>query len=86
MACIERITIRKEQPGGLCDAFADYLIEKCKRFDNLLAYCTGQEVLPAIYGSKRLEQLTCIKNPPIYSDAEKNKKLYKSGLIKFIIL
>lgn len=54
LACIERITIQKEQPGGLCDAFADYLMEKCKRFDNLLAYCTGQEVLPAIYGSKRL--------------------------------
>jgi hypothetical protein len=48
-------------------------MEKCKRFDNLLAYCNGQEVLPAIYGSKRLEQLSCIKNPPMYSDAEKIK-------------
>ena len=72
IACLERIH-QKEQPGSLCDGFADYLIEKCKKFDNLLAYCSGQEALPATYAQMRLEQISCLKNPPAYSDIEKIK-------------
>jgi hypothetical protein len=71
-ACIDRLG-QKEQPGSLCDAFSDYLVEKCKRFDNLLPYCTGEDPMPATYTLKRVEQLSCLKNPPAYSDIEKIK-------------
>ena len=39
--CTQRIDSEKKNPGSLCDAFADYLVDKCKRFDNLLAFCFG---------------------------------------------
>ncbi len=65
MSCIDRIS-QKEQPGKLCDAFADYLMEKCDKFDNLLAYCLGSTL--GKYESLRNLQLSCSKIPPSYSD------------------
>jgi hypothetical protein len=38
--CVQRVGV-KEDPGKLCDAFADYLLSKCKRFDNLLVFCVN---------------------------------------------
>jgi hypothetical protein len=63
--CNHRIGI-KEDPGKLCDAFADYLVEKCKRFDNLLGFCYNG--LLGEYELGRNLQISCFKNPPLYND------------------
>ena len=50
----------------MCDAFADYLVEKCKRFDNVLAFC-----ISGVLGEYELAgnyQLSCVKNAPLFND------------------
>ena len=86
--CIERMNLN-EDPGSLCNTFADYLSDKCKRFDNLLDYCVGG--LLGLYGLKMQEfnafkkaQLieeikkkelreSCNTNPPAFNDSERVK-------------
>jgi hypothetical protein len=68
--CTQRIGI-KEDPGNLCDAFADYLVEKCKRFDNLLGLCVSG--LLGEYELARNYQISCVKNPPLYNDTQRIK-------------
>ena len=38
--------VGEKDPGRLCDSFADYLADKCKRFDNLLDFCAGDTLVP----------------------------------------
>lgn len=68
--CTQRIE-DKEDPGNLCDAFADYLVEKCKRFDNLLGLCVSG--LLGEYELARNYQMSCVKSPPLYSDTQRIK-------------
>ncbi len=63
--CTQRASENKN-PGSLCDAFADYLVDKCKRFDNLLAFCFGGFL--GEYETARNLQLSCIASPPLYND------------------
>lgn len=63
--CIQRMGL-KEDPGKLCDAFADYQVDKCKKFDNLLRSCLSG--LIGEYESTRNLQLSCEKSPPLYND------------------
>ncbi|MEP6576420.1 MAG: hypothetical protein ABJB85_08345 [Nitrososphaerota archaeon] len=86
--CIERMNLNKD-PGILCNTFADYLSDKCIRFDNLLDYCIGG--LLGLYGSKmqqlnefkkaklielkKAEELreSCTASPPAFNDVERVK-------------
>jgi hypothetical protein len=63
--CVERINLH-EEPGKLCDTIADYLLDKCRRFDNLLSYC--EVGFLKLYQLGRSVQLQCIKNPPRLND------------------
>ena len=86
--CLERMNLN-EDPGNLCNTFADYLGDKCKRFDNLLDYCVGG--LLKLYGSKEQElnefkkaqsieetkkkelRESCNTDPPAFNDSERVK-------------
>ena len=68
--CIQRMGL-KEDPGKLCDAFADYQVDKCKGFDNLLRFCLSG--LIGEYESTRNLQLSCEKSPPLYNDTTRIK-------------
>jgi hypothetical protein len=67
--CVQRISSEKKDPGSLCDAFADYLADKCKRFDNLLDFCVGDTLVQ--YVLARNFQVTCLKSPPLFSDKKR---------------
>ena len=67
--CTQRIDSEKKNPGSLCDAFADYLVDKCKRFDNLLAFCFGGFL--GQYETARNLQLSCTASPPLYNDKKR---------------
>ena len=64
--CTQRIDSEKKNPGSLCDAFADYLVDKCKRFDNLLTSCFGGFL--GQYETARNLQLSCTASPPLYNE------------------
>lgn len=68
--CIQRMAL-KEDPGKLCDAFADYQVDKCKKFDNLLRSCLSG--LIGGYELTRNLQLSCEKSPPLYNDTGRIK-------------
>ena len=67
--CVQRISSEKKDPGRLCDSFADYLADKCKRFDNLLDFCAGDTLVRYILA--RNFQITCLKSPPLFSDKKR---------------
>ena len=68
---------------------ADYLVDKCKRFDNLLIFCSGG--LLGQYESARNNQLAenklvvklraCTKNPPADDNTELIDKCLKLGTL-----
>lgn len=69
--CVNRI-VAKGEPGKLCDAFADYLVDKCKRFDNVLGFCVGGKL--GEYELGRNFQISCLKSPPLYYDVDRIQK------------
>jgi hypothetical protein len=55
---------QKLDPGKLCDAFTNYLHDKCERLDYLSDYCGPI----AIYFPKRIIQKQCLLNFPLPND------------------
>lgn len=70
--CSSRITSETD-PGKLCDAFYNYLNDKCKRLDNIPDYCGGT----FSYAGKRSTQKACNLDPPLLNDTEGVKKCFE---------
>ena len=58
----------------MCDSSYQYLIDKCRRLDNLPSYCN---TMLLDYGINRLAQRQCILNPPLPNDTKGVKNCIK---------
>ena len=54
-------SVKNFNPGKLCDAFTNYLHDKCERLDYLSDYCGPI----AIYFPKRIIQKQCTLKSPV---------------------